>query len=118
MLGRGIGDGDAPVVLDADHGRRHAREHRLDEPAPVVHLILRLDDLVALRADFGDHLVEGTRQAADIAIHRMHGHDDIQIAARTLSAAPINRRIGRTIRSATAIAVQIAARSTISAKPR
>ncbi|ENN87046.1 nitrogen regulation (two-component sensor histidine kinase) protein [Rhizobium freirei PRF 81] len=80
IFGRRVDDGDAPIVLDADHSRRHARQHRLDEAAAVVDLVLRLQDFIALGADFRDHLVEGAREAADVTVCGAHRHQYIHIA--------------------------------------
>ncbi|MND70940.1 hypothetical protein D3C80_624580 [compost metagenome] len=57
LFGGRIDDADPPVV-DADDSRRYTRKHGFDEAATIIDFVLGLQNLVLLRADFGDHLVE------------------------------------------------------------
>ena len=80
FFARWIDDGDPAVLIDPDDGGRDARKYRLDETTAIVDIVLGLDDLFLLAAQFRDHLVEGARQSPDVAIHGADGHQHMHVA--------------------------------------
>ncbi len=108
-----------PVLIDADDRRGDARQHRLDEAAALVDLVLGLEDLARCWVRISEIILLNVRDRLPTSPSAARtGTTTSRLPVATLSAAPISWRIGRTMRSATAMAVQMAASSTISAKPR
>ena len=63
-----VGQGDGAVGVEADHARRHPREHGLGEAAPQIELAVGLDQLAALDVELARHAVERSDQDADLVI--------------------------------------------------
>ena len=61
-----------PVGIDADDAGGDAGQHGLGEAAALVDQILGLQDLVALRLQLLQHLVEGVAERGDVAVGRAH----------------------------------------------
>ena len=73
---------DAAFGVDADHAGAGAGQHRLGEAAAAVDQVARAHQIVALRAQFLRHLVEGLAELGEIAFRAAHRHLDIEIAGR------------------------------------
>ena len=81
-LGGGVGDRDDPVVVDAEDARRHARQHRLDEGAPLVVERVGLDEPGLLAQEFGGHLVERVAEMAEVSVGTARRHLDMRDCRR------------------------------------
>ena len=73
-----------PVGIDADDAGGDAGQHRFREAAALVDQILGLQDLVALRLQLLQHLVERVAERGDVAVGSAHRHGDVEIAGRHL----------------------------------
>ena len=68
--------------IDADDAGAGARQHRFGEAAAAVDQVARADDVVALRAQFLRHLVEGLAELGEVALRAPRRHLHIEVAGR------------------------------------
>ncbi len=78
-----VDDGDAPIIVEADHACTHAREHSLSEAAAFLVLLVGFHQCIALRAQLRSHAVEGAAKRAHLVIVAVHFDDArLEIAFR------------------------------------
>ena len=70
--------------VDADDAGGDAGQHGFGEAAALVDQVLGLQDLVALRLQLLQHLVEGVAQRGDVAVGSAHRNGNVEIAGRHL----------------------------------
>ena len=85
--GRAVGQVDAARAIEPDDPGGDAGQHRLGEPAPLVELPVRLDQLALLALDLVGHAVEGAAQRGEFVVFLALGHARGKIAA----AHPLGR---------------------------
>src|SRR3546814_9826234 len=67
-FGGGIGEEDAMIRADRDDGGGDAAEHRLDEAAACLQLLIGIDECARLTLQLFGHAVEGARQHGDFIV--------------------------------------------------
>ena len=72
------------VGIDADDAGRDAGQHRFRKAAALVDQVLGVKNLVALRFQLQEHLVERVAERGDVAVGRPHRHRHVEIAGRHL----------------------------------
>ena len=80
--GGAVDQRDAPFVIDADHARADARQHRFGEAAAGIHQLAGRQQVGALGRQLLGHAVEGDAQRRQLVIVAFHPHLGIEIAFR------------------------------------
>ena len=83
-VGGGVRNRDDPIVVDAEDARRHPRQHRLNERAPLIVERVRVDQARLLAQDLGGHLVERVSEMAEVSIRPSRRHLNVKVAGSDL----------------------------------
>ena len=83
-IGGGVRNRDDPFVVDAENARRHPRQHRLDECAPLIVERVRVDQAGLLAQELGGHLVERLAEMAEVSVRSARWHLNVKIAGSDL----------------------------------
>ena len=83
-IGGGVRNRDDAVIVDAENARRHTRQHRLDERAPLIVERVGVDQAGLLAQELGGHLVECFAEMAEVSVRSPRWHLNLKIAGSDL----------------------------------
>ena len=69
MRRRAIERRDPPVAIDTDDAGANAAKHRLNESAARFRILLRIDQITALRFELRCHRVESRGEGIDLGLN-------------------------------------------------